>query len=245
MALTALEVPEQGVALLTMCDTASKNALTRDMVHELEARFHEVAANPEFHAMVLHGSGDVFCSGANRAVLEEVLDGSITPSDLLLPRALLDVPVPVIAAMSGHAVGGGLALGLCADIAVIAKESRYGANFMEYGFTPGMGVTRLLADFAGHNVAHEMMFTGRTFRGAHFEGRGGVNYVLPGIAVLGKALEVAGFCATKPRRALIALKTELSARKRELFEAARSREILMHQLTFDPAVVRDLIAEKM
>jgi polyketide biosynthesis enoyl-CoA hydratase PksI len=245
VALTNLETPEDGIALLTLCDPASKNALSREMVQELEARFQEVAGNPGFRVMVLGGSPEIFCSGASREVLEEILAGSIAPSELLLPRTLLDVPVPVIAAMAGHALGGGLALGLYADIILIARESRYGANFMDYGFTPGMGVTRLLTDFAGPNLAQEMLLTGRSFRGAHFEGRGNANYILPGESVLAKALEVAALCAEKPRRSLIALKTELSARKRESFEAARSREILMHQLTFDQPEVRALIAEKM
>jgi polyketide biosynthesis enoyl-CoA hydratase PksI len=243
MALTTLEIPESGIALLTMRDEPAKNALTREMACELEARFHQVASNSDFRVMVLSGSQDVFCSGATRQVLEEVLSGSIAPRELLLPRALLDVPVPVIAAMTGHALGGGLALGLCADMAVIARESRYAANFMDYGFTPGMGVTRLLSDFAGPNLAHEMLLTGRAFRGSHFEGRGNVNYILPKCGVMRKALDLAASCAEKPRRALVALKTELSARKRELFEAARAREILMHQLTFDQAEARERIRE--
>ena len=245
MALTRLDMPEPGVALLTMCDTASQNALTRAMTRELESRFREISLRSDVRAMVLTGSEEVFSSGANRSILEEVMEGSIAPEELLLPRALLDVPAPVIAAMSGHALGGGLALGLCADMVIIARESRYGATFMNFGFTPGMGITRLLSDVAGQSVAQEMLLTGQSFRGAHFEGRGNFNYILPKAAVLGKALELAVLCAEKPRRSLVALKTELSARKRELFEAARSREILMHHLTFTQPEVREAIAEKM
>ena len=57
-----------------------------------------------------------------RRVLEEVARGNVVPSDLRLARVLLDVPVPTIAAMEGHAIGGGLALGLCADVTLIARE---------------------------------------------------------------------------------------------------------------------------
>ena len=58
--------------------------------------------------------------------------------------AVLDLPILVVAAMAGHAIGGGLALGLCADIILLSRESRYGASFMNMGFTPGMGITKLL-----------------------------------------------------------------------------------------------------
>ena len=136
-----------------------------------------------------------------------------------------------------------MALGICADITLIARESRYAANFMNYGFTPGLGTTRLLEHLLGPALAHEMLLTGRAFPGSHFEGKTGFNYVLPRQGVLTKAREIAGLLAEKPRTSLLSLKVSLSARKRELFEAARSTESLMHQLTFPLPDVERLIRE--
>ena len=241
--LTNVEVDAAGVAVLTMSDPARKNALSVEMVQELEERAEALAHNESVKTVILAGLDEYFCTGANREVLEHIVSGKTTPRDLLLPRALLDLPVPVVAAMAGHAIGGGLALGVCADVTVIARESRYGASFMNYGFTPGMGLTRLLEHLLGVALAHEMLLTGQAFRGSHFEGRGGFNYVLPRKDVLAKAHEIASILAEKPRLSLVTLKLSLSSKKRELFEAARTTECLMHQITFSLPDVERLIRE--
>jgi len=241
--LTHFEVDADGIALLAMRDPERKNALSLEMVQELEALCGEIAHHESIKVLILTGTDEYFSTGADRQVLEQLLSGKVTPRDLLLPRTLLDIPAPVIAAMSGHAIGGGLALGLCADLTVLARESRYAANFMNYGFTPGLGTTRLLEHLLGPSLAHEMLLTGQAFRGSHFEGRPGFNYVLPRQDVLKKAFDLASIIAEKPRASLSSLKFTLSARKRELFEAARSSETLMHQITFPLPEVERLIRE--
>lgn len=239
--LTQFEVEASGIGVLTMRDGARKNALSPSMVEELERRCAQAAHDERIKVLIVAGLNEYFCTGANREVLEAVSSGKVTPRDLLLPRFFLDLPVPVVAAMSGHAIGGGLALALCADIVVAARESRYAANFMNFGFTPGMGTTRLLEYLVGPALAHEMLFTARAFPGGHFEGK--FNYVLPRSQVLAKAQDLAALMAEKPRTSLLALKVALSSRKRELYEAARSSEVLLHQLTFPLPDVERLIHE--
>ena len=241
--LTHLEIDADGIAVFAMRDAAGKNALSLAMVEEIEHGCAQISRDQRIKAVVLAGLDEYFSTGANRELLEQVLAGKISPRDLLLPRFLLDVPVPLIAAISGHAIGGGLALGLCADITLVARESRYAANFMNYGFTPGMGTTRLLEYLLGPALAHEMLLTGRAFPGSHFDGKTGFNYVLPRKEVLPKAMDLAARLAEKPRLSLTTLKVALSSRKRELFEAARSSEVLMHQLTFLLPDVERLIRE--
>lgn len=242
-ALTDLTVDPAGIAVLTMRDSEGKNALSLEMVQELEERFGTIGRDDSIKTLVVAGLDDYFSTGANRQVLEHILATKSAPRDLLLPRFILDVPVPVIAAMAGHAIGGGLALGLCADITVIARESRYGATFMNYGFTPGMGMSRLLEYALGSSLANEMLFTGQALRGSHFEQRGGFNYVLPKKDVNSKARAIAEMIAEKPRVSLTSLKLALSSRKRELFEAARTTECLMHQITLPLPDVELLIRD--
>ena len=232
---------EDGIAVVRMQDGAGKNALSRGLTLELERALGSVSNRPEVRVVVLCGLPEYFCTGASRAVMQELIAGGVAPRDLLLPRALLDLDVPLIAAMEGHAVGGGLALALCADLILAARESRYGCNFMDYGFTPGMGTTQLLEYALGPSLAHEMLLTGRTFRGARFEGSAGFNYMLPRALVMNKALALAAEIAGKPRLSLTALKISLSSRKRQIFEAARSIEIVMHHLTLmQPAVAKSI-----
>ena len=241
--LTDFTVDSSGVAVLTMCDERRKNALSFEMVAEIEERMAIVQQRDDLKVLVLAGTDDYFSTGASRAVLEQLATRQAKPRDLLLPRLLLDVPVPVVAAITGHAVSGGLALGVCADITIAARESHYGATFMRYGFTPGLGLTLLLEHAMGPGLAHELLLTGRTFRGAHFVGRGGFNYVLARSDVRAKALAIARDLAEKPRLPLVLLKAALARRKRELFEAARTQEIVMHEATFGTPHVARLIEE--
>lgn len=223
---------DEGVSIVQLRDRDGKNALTERLVDELRDVLATVGSDPLVKVVTLFGNADVFCSGASRELLLELAEGEVAPSDIALAGALLDVPVPTIAAMEGHAVGGGLALGFCADIVVMARESRYGTNFMSYGFTPGMGTTRLLEHALSPAVAHELLFTGELRRGVDFAGRSGVNHVVPRADVRALALDVARRIADKPRASLELLKQSLAAPRRRAFSAAVADEARMHALSF-------------
>jgi len=239
-ALVTCEI-DSGIAVIRMQDFAGKNALSHAMTLQLEQCIAELRGDERIRAVVLAGLPEYFCTGASREVLNDLVASRLPPADLLLPRVLLDIPMPVIAAMEGHAIGGGLAVGLCADLIVAAQESYYSCNFMNYGFTPGVGTTRLLEYALGPALAHEMLLTGRCFKGGHFAERGVFNHVVARAEVMATAMDLAARIAEKPRIALAALKLTLSSRKRELFEAARSVEILMHQITFAQSETAQLI----
>ena len=234
---------EERVGVVKIADEAGRNALDEALVHELLARLDEAGKRTDIHVIVLAGLPDVFCAGASREMLNSILTGRIAPTDILLSKAVLDLPVPVVAAMEGHAIGGGLALGLCADLIVIARESRYGASFMNMGFTPGMGITRLLEHVLSPAMAREILFTGEARKGATFVGGAGFNYILPRREVLAKAMDLAARIAEKPRGALTLLKRTLSLPRREAFESTRTLESLMHELSFAQADAAKLIEE--
>ena len=132
-----------GIGHLTLADPVSGNALGEEMVRALTSALDRCGRDTEIKVVVMTALGDTFSAGAPVEFLTRLADGDLRSSDILLPRALLECPVPVIAAMAGAAVGGGFALGLAADIVCIARESRYGFTFMNMGFTPGMGTTAL------------------------------------------------------------------------------------------------------
>lgn len=241
--LVGLEIDSSGVATVSLDDGAGQNAMSESLVKQLVERLDEVSVAPEVKVVVLKGLPQVFSGGASRDLLDGLARRQLAPSDILLPRAILDLPTPTIAAMEGHAIGGGFALGLCADLAIIARESRYGCSFMNMGFTPGMGTTRLLEHVLTPAIAHELLFTGRALKGAHFEGRSGFNYILPRSQVLPKAYELAGLIAEKPRVAVEALKRALSMGRRQTFEASRTVETFMHQVCFAQTDIGRLIEE--
>lgn len=237
-----LDVDDEGLAVLRMHDAAGKNAFSRAFVAELLDRLERCHA-PEVKVVVITGLEEVWCAGGDRSVLLGLAEGTVQPYDLTLTRALLEVPVPVIAAMAGHAVGGGLVFGLSCDVVLMGRESNYGTNFMDMGFTPGMGTTRLIQVALGEHLAAEMMFGCQYFRGAHFEGRSHVNYVLPREKVERKAMKVARRMTDKPRFAIELLKRSLALPRRQLFEQARTMESMMHEICFAHPETRARIAE--
>ena len=235
---------DRGVAILSFHDWQSQNALDDRTVPLLENALLTLASDATVNVIVLEGLPDVFCSGGSRDMLLALAHQHRAPADLLLPKRVLDVPVPVIAAMAGHAVGGGFALGACADIVLLARESRYGLPFMNFGFTPGMGTTRLLEHMLSPAIAHELLYTGEHVRGAHFENRSGFNYVLPKAEVEPKARAIAARIAEKPRLSLEVLKTTLSLPKRQCFEQALTLETLMHRVTLHGDDIARRISEE-
>ncbi len=227
----ARESVEESIVVITLNDADNKNALGPELVTELTRHLDQLAADRSTHVCIIRGLDDVFCAGGHRDMLIDLADGRAAASDIPLLRAVLEIPVPTIAAIEGHAVGGGLMLGLCADMVVLARESRYGCPFVEMGFTPGAGSTSLLEAAVGPYVAAEMLYGGEYVRGARFAGTG-LNHVLPRADVWPKALDLARRISGKPRVTLELLKRRLSLPKRKAFEEARTIESMMHDVCF-------------
>lgn len=219
-----------GVARIVLDDAATGHALSEAMCYALRDALASVGADASVCAIVLAADGDTFSTGAPRDLLLKLTRDEFRPTDILLPKLLLDCPVPVIAAMAGHAIGGGFALGLAADLVLLGQESRYGFTFMNMGFTPGMGTTALCEHTLSPAIAHELLYTGELRRGREFA-RTGVNRVLPREQVLPAALDIAARIAAKPRRAVELLKRTLSLPRRQAFERSLTHESLMHQIT--------------
>ncbi len=238
-----LETHGDGIVTLHMRDTENKNIFSDAFVDALLGGLAEFTTLKDAKVLILRGLDDVFAAGADKDSLLAIADGRFHVKDLVISERLIELPVPVIAAMEGHAVGGGFVVGLCCDVVILAEDSRYGVNFMEMGFTPGMGCTRLLQGLVGPYIANEMMFTGARLKGKHFASNTGVNYVLPKNQVADKAMKLAQRIAEKPRPALEYLKYSVSLPKRQTLQEARVHEDFMHRLTFSAPGMRQRIED--
>jgi polyketide biosynthesis enoyl-CoA hydratase PksI len=227
-----LTIDDDGVAELHMCDEAGNNAFSRVFVAELLERMAELARDRKAKVIIVRGLPEVFSAGGDRGVLLDLAEGRIEPYDLELTRNLIELPVPTIAAVEGHAVGGGLVFALACDMVVLARESRYGTNFMDLGFTPGMGTTGLLQFAVGEYVAAEMMFGCQYFKGSQLERCATVNDIVDRSKVLARARKLAARLTDKPRYAIELLKRQLALPRRQAFERARTAESMMHQVCF-------------
>lgn len=240
---TAVHVEEvsPGVVQVTMQDRAHKNTFSAELVAGLLDAFQAISANTAFRAVVLTGYDTYFCTGGTQESLLMLQEGRGKFSDTSLYGLPLDCPIPVVSAMQGHAIGGGFVFGLFADCVVLSRESVYTTNFMKYGFTPGMGATCILPRKLGMGLAHEMMLTARTYRGADLEKRGIAFPVVPRAQVLEHARSIARDLAEKPRTSLMVLKDHLVADIRTALPAIIRQEVAMHEQTFHQPEVRERI----
>ena len=234
-----------GISWLMMDDQEGKNVFSHRFIEEFLDSLADVERQGGTKVLVVRGREDVFCGGAEKQALLDLCDGKEAVIDLVICERLLETPFPVIAAMEGHGIGGGLAMALCCDVVIAARESRYGAVFMNMGFTPGMGCSVLLADLVGPFLASEMLFTGKRFRGSELAVRAtNINYILPKKEVLDKAMDVAAQIAEKDIRSIALLKRSLSARKKNLLIQARLQEDMMHRISFSFPETRRTIEEQ-
>lgn len=240
--MIAWQVDDKGIAVLKMQDVSRKNVFSHEFVESFIQALEQIEAR-EPAVMIIQGLDDVFSGGADKDSLMELANGKIVVRDLVISERLLNTRFPVISAMKGHAMGGGLVIGLCSDIVIMAQESRYGAVFMNMGFTPGMGTTTLLPLLFGPYVAGEMMLTGRRYKGKELEGRGGINYILPKVQVEDKARDIALQIAEKNRKSVHLLKYTLAAPKKKLLIEARLQEDLMHTISFGYPETKAIIDE--
>jgi polyketide biosynthesis enoyl-CoA hydratase PksI len=149
--------------------------------------------------------------------------------------------VPVIAAMQGHALGGGLAFGLFADMVVLSRESLYGANFMKYGFTPGMGATYIIPERFGAALGQEMLLTANLYHGGELARRGVGYPVEPRAQVIPAAMKLARDLADKPPLSLRLLKKHLTRATAAVLPEIVRLEQEMHDRSFAQPGVRDRI----
>lgn len=241
--LVSLTLSPYGIGTMQMHDTDGKNGLSHKFIEELIHCLNSARSNEELKVLIITGLPDVFCSGADIDTLIKLCKKEIKPGDIVLPKMILDIPVPVISAMEGHAIGGGLALGFCADIAILAEESRYGCSFLNMGFTPGMGITKLMEHYMSPAIAQEMQYTGNFYLGSSLKGKTNINYILPKAEVLEKAQIIAEGIAEKPRKALSVLKRYQSMERRKIFEETISIETMMHELTLNEIETLKIIQE--
>ena len=235
-----LQILEGGIAVLSMREDGNRNMLTDELLRALEQSFAEITSRPELTVVVLTGSEQVFCMGGAPEALEALAAKQKTFTDAaFVYEGLLRCELPVIAAIRGHAAGGGLAFGLYADAVVMSRDGSYTANFLKYCFTPGMGASYILEHRFGAALAAEMMFTGRTYRGDELERRGAQVLFEASDQVLPRALSLATSMSEMPTEALRVLKQELSGRTLAALSDVIPREVAMHERVLgDGAVER-------
>ncbi|MFN8010870.1 MAG: enoyl-CoA hydratase-related protein [Holophagaceae bacterium] len=190
-----LEGPDEGLVLLGLDRPASKNALGRQLLGELEAAFASLAADTACRVVVLHSLVDgVFCAGAD---LKERAGMSPEEAEAFVKRlraaftALERLPMPVIAGIDGAALGGGLELALACDLRVAGAGAALGLPETSLAIIPGAGGTQRLPRIIGRSRAKELIFTARRLSPAEALELGLVDRAVDAGGALAGALDLA------------------------------------------------------
>jgi polyketide biosynthesis enoyl-CoA hydratase PksI len=195
-----------GIAFVAMEDRASGNRSSEEFLGGIDKVFGTIHANSQARVVVITGYDNYFCCGGTKEELLLVASRQAKFTDFGFYDQLLRCKVPVVAAMQGHAIGGGLVFGAYADVMVLSEESLYSANFMHYGITPGIGATWVIPQKFGEALGWEMLFTAKNYFGRELRERGAPVRVVQRSEVLELSLSLAREIAEKPLLALRELK---------------------------------------
>jgi enoyl-CoA hydratase/carnithine racemase len=171
-----------GIADVRMNRPEKRNALDGAMFQGLADMGEQLKTEAGVRAVVLSGEGSSFCAGLDFASFQTMADGTRpSPDDDTSPGAMKDgrithlgqqvcwvwqeIPVPVIAAVHGHALGGGMQIALGADIRLVHPETQMSLREVHWGLVPDMTGTFMLGSLVRADVAKELVFTARVFDG--------------------------------------------------------------------------------
>jgi acyl-CoA synthetase (AMP-forming)/AMP-acid ligase II/enoyl-CoA hydratase/carnithine racemase len=198
----ALSEPGQFAALLTMNRPEVLNAISWDMIRDVEHAAQVVKADQQFRTLMITGAGDAFSVGGDLVRYIELQADPVAFPQFLddFHRTVLglrDLPIPVIALVNGTAVAGGLEIILCCDIALAADNARIGDGHQNFGQMGGGGILTLLARMIGWQRACELIFTGKLIPAEEAKSIGLVNRVVPPGELMAAGLEFSELVARK------------------------------------------------
>lgn len=218
-----------GAVLLLVLDRPERaNILSAEMIEALATRIGELRHTPDVRALVLTGSGNkVFCAGADvseLAGLGEVAAQAKMRHGQAAFRELELLPIPVIAAVNGFALGGGLELAMACDLRIAAASAQFGQPEIMLGNVPGWGGTHRLPRLVGPGKAAALIFGGERVDAAEALRIGLINQVVPDDQVITAALELAEKFAARSPVALAGAKRAIRAGLEQGPEAAETAE---------------------
>jgi enoyl-CoA hydratase/carnithine racemase len=242
MALVSAEV-RGAVGLARLDRPEARNALSPELMEELASTCERWDEDPDVRCIVIAGGDDWFAAGADIKVMAQrtFAEALTSPTARFWPR-LAAIRTPLVAAVSGYALGGGCELALACDMIVASEDAQFGQPEILLGIIPGGGGTQRLARVMGKQRAMELVLTGRRISASEANELGIVTKLAPADGWLDAALELAATVAERPALAvrlgkqavLAAEETAMSAgldHERRLYELAMATEDRVEGMT--------------
>ncbi|HEY3312414.1 MAG TPA: enoyl-CoA hydratase-related protein [Anaerolineales bacterium] len=235
MTFTSILTETRGqVGLITLNRPQALNALSPQLMSELIQALSTYDAEPGVGAMLLTGSERVFAAGADIKFMAGASAAEMRANGFVeLFDSLRQIKKPVIAAVSGFALGGGCELALACDMIVASESARFGQPEVTIGVIPGGGGTQRLTRAVGKALAMEMVLNNRTLSAAEALNYGLVNRVVPTELLLQEALKLAAEIATRAPLAVAAGKKAVNNAQELALSAGLTEERDIFHALFD------------
>lgn len=197
-----------GVLTITFNRPERLNALTRQLLSELESALRAAERDAAVRCLVLTGAGRGFCSGADLTAGGERDDAAASVAERvrtsynMVVKRIRAIEKPVIASLNGVAAGAGMSLALACDIRMASEAAWFMPGFVRIGLVPDSGGTLFLPMLVGYAKAAELAFTGDRIDAAEALRLGLVNHVVPATALTEHTMQLAARLAAAPTRAI-------------------------------------------
>ena len=200
----------EGIATITFNRPKSLNALSSGLLAEFSHALETLASNEDIRVLVLTGAGEkAFVAGADiteLAKLDTLKAKVFINRGLSVINQLAELPIPVIAAVNGFALGGGLEIAMACDFIYAADNASFGQPEIKLGLIPGYGGTQRLARIIGAGPAKELLFTGKMISAEEAKRLGIVNSITRPESLMNEVMAIAKDMAAKGSVALRAIK---------------------------------------
>jgi enoyl-CoA hydratase/carnithine racemase len=222
---------EGHVALCRLNRPEARNALSPELMEELASAIEAFDADPDARCIVVAGSDEVFAAGADiNALRERTFQQTLIRPTAMFWKRLAACRTPLVAAVSGFALGGGCELAMVCDVIVASETAVFGQPEITLGIIPGAGGTQRLARAAGKHRAMELVLTGRRFDAEEAARIGVVSVVAGRREWLERAMELAATIAERPPIAARLAKQAVLAAEESGLAAGLEHERRLYEL---------------
>lgn len=184
--------PAPGVLQINLNRPDKLNALSKELLAQLLAYLDDARADDRIGCVVITGNGRAFAAGADISdMLERGVASYVDPYRIGIWSAIESFPKPLVAAVNGYALGGGLELSLLCDVILASRTAQFGTPEIKIGSFPGDGGTQRLPRLVGKSFAMQMVLTGMMVSAELAESKGLISEVVEPEALMPRALDIA------------------------------------------------------